>query len=403
MTATTGRPPAEAAVARGNARIEGVDLARGLALLGMMAVHVFPTFAHGGQPTVATVVAGGRSAATFVLVAGVGLALASGGRRVVRGTDRRAFSAGLAVRAVLVAAIGLLLGPLDSVDVILPVYGVMFLLALPVLGLRPRVLVLLAGALVATGPVLLVVAARAGWDFDIQDLTPQLLVTRPVDLLAQLFVTGAYPIVGYLAYLLVGIAIGRLDLRSRRVAWSLLLGGVTLAAVARLVALLLLGPLGGLDRLIAQSGWHRSPARVGGLLLWSPSQEPSWWYLALASPHANTQLDLLHTLGSAMAVLGAALLLCRSAALRRWLRPVAAAGAMTLTLYTAHVVVLAAVDLPSAVLYVLLVAAALLFAVGWGRRHRRGPLEGLVASAAGRARRAVLERRPPGRPRIAAP
>jgi uncharacterized membrane protein YeiB len=76
---------------------------------------------------------------------------------------------------------------------------------------------------------------------------------------------------------------------------------------------------------------------------------------------------------------------------------------MTLTLYTAHVVVLAAVDLPSAVLYALLVAAALLFAVGWGRRHRRGPLEGLVASAAGRARRAVLERRPPGRPRVAAP
>jgi uncharacterized membrane protein len=76
------------------ARVGGVDVARGLALLGMFAVHVLPTFTGDGGPTTATVIAGGRSAATFVLVAGIGLAFVSGGRRAVRGAERIGVGAG---------------------------------------------------------------------------------------------------------------------------------------------------------------------------------------------------------------------------------------------------------------------------------------------------------------------
>lgn len=45
-------------------RVIGVDVARGIALFGMMAVHVFATFDRHGTPTLATVLAGGRSATT---------------------------------------------------------------------------------------------------------------------------------------------------------------------------------------------------------------------------------------------------------------------------------------------------------------------------------------------------
>ena len=54
--------------------------------------------------------AGGRASALFAVLAGVGLALATGAREPVRGRDGCARSAGIAVRALLVAALGLALG-----------------------------------------------------------------------------------------------------------------------------------------------------------------------------------------------------------------------------------------------------------------------------------------------------
>jgi hypothetical protein len=79
----------------------------------------------------------------------------------------------------------------------------------------------------------------------------------------------------------------------------------------------------------------------------------------------------MHTLGSAMAVLGAVLLITKRRAARRLLWPVGVAGAMTLTIYCAHVLVLGSGLLNDnpLTLYVVSVAAALGFAVLW-RTHR---------------------------------
>jgi hypothetical protein len=75
------------------------------------------------------------------------------------------------------------------------------------------------------------------------------------------------------------------------------------------------------------------------------------------------------------------------------------AGAMTLTIYSAHAFVLRAPmaeDHPLA-LYLLLVAGALVFAVLWNRWMGQGPLERLVGIPADRARQAVLAGRFPAR------
>jgi uncharacterized membrane protein len=379
-------------------RVIGVDVARGLALFGMMATHVFDTFNDDGTPTAATVIASGRSAATFVLVAGVSLAFMSGGRTVVHGRDRTAVAASLTVRALLIGAIGLALGyaQVYQLNVILPYYALLFLLAIPLLGLPPLVLAGIAAAVIALGPVLLVATAGAGLPYAGSSADPTLgiLVHDPLGLLIQLLVTGSYPVVVYLAYLCAGLAIGRLDLRSRRLACWLLAGGLALAVTARIVSAVLLYPLGGLAQLISQSGTQGDPVRAAQLLLWQPDQGASWWYLALPSPHANTPVDLMHTLGSAMAVLGAALLLTRVPAAARLLRLVAVAGSMTFTLYCAHLLLIATGVLQddNVLLYVLMVVGALAFALLWRRRFGQGPLERLVAVAAGHARWAVADR-----------
>ena len=140
------RPP-------GRAHVRGVDLARGAAVLGMFAAHVGP---DPDQPAGQLLsVTQGRSAALFVFLAGVSLALISGGpARSARPAMRRS-RIKIAARAGVLLIAGLSLTSLNpGVDVILPTYAVLFLLALPLLRLRPRTLALLAGALAAGGPVL---------------------------------------------------------------------------------------------------------------------------------------------------------------------------------------------------------------------------------------------------------
>jgi uncharacterized membrane protein YeiB len=376
-------------------RILGVDVARGLALLGMMAVHVYDS---DGPPSLAETMAGGRAAATFAFVAGVSLTFLSGGRTPLLGPGRTAAAAGIAVRGGLIAVIGLLLAKLDATDVILAFYGLMFLLAIPFLGLRSRALALLAVGFAVLGPVLLVLTSGHGLPYEGEDVSPTLtmLVTDPVGMLAVLLLTGAYPVVAYLSYLFAGVAVGRLDLSSRHVARLLLGGGLTAAVLAKLGSAVLLYPLGGLQRLIQIHQLHTengmSPEQQ---VLWdAPAQDSTWWHLALSSPHTNTPLDLLHTGGAAMAVLGAALLLTRRPVVARLLRPVAAAGALTLTLYSAHILILAT-DLPEnepvAALLVMMVGS-LAFAVLWLRLYGQGPLERIVTGTAGATRRRVAAR-----------
>ncbi|MGW2521710.1 heparan-alpha-glucosaminide N-acetyltransferase domain-containing protein [Streptomyces sp. NPDC001617] len=375
-------------------RIAGVDTARGLALLGMFSAHVYGAFTDAGSPTPAWMLAGGRSAATFALMAGVGLAFTTGGRRPVVG--RGAYAA-VAVQALLIGLAGLLLGYASraadlDVDVILAFYALLFLIALPLLRLRPRTLILLSLALAAAAPlalhVLRGVLPEPAFDGD-PVLTD--VFTNPLGLLSDLLMHGDYPVLAWTAYLCAGLAVGRLDLTSKTVAKRLLAGGLALAACAWLTATALLQWFGGLWHLWRAEFPHTPWRDARGEVLWDTPDGSTWWSLLSRAPHSTSPFDMLQTLGSAAALLGAALLLTRFTSARRALAPVAAAGSMPLTLYCAHVLVLATgvLDDSPDLLYGLLVAGALLFAVGWRRFLGRGPLEALVATGAKRARRAA--------------
>jgi uncharacterized membrane protein len=217
---TRGAPQPE------NSRIIGIDVARGLALAGMVAVHVFPTFDSDGGASIATAFTSGRAAAVFATMAGVGLAMVTGRRRPVSGGARIAASAGLVVRALLLGLIGLLLGYVTvagglDVYVILPYYAVMFLLAVPLLGTRPQTLAVISVLLAAAAgfAILTTVGDVANPSRGI-DPTIGDVVAHPVGMLVLLLVGGAYPAVLWLAYICAGLAMGRLDLSSKRVAGS---------------------------------------------------------------------------------------------------------------------------------------------------------------------------------------
>ncbi|MUN63744.1 DUF1624 domain-containing protein [Kocuria sediminis] len=395
------------AAAAGTRRLTGIDAARGLALIGMVSIHILPAWdPETFEPTAQWTVFAGRSAALFAFLAGVSLAFSSGGRTPHTGRAMRATRAGILVRALLITGLGLAINPLipgTTVEEIpavniLVYYGAFFLLAIPFLRVSARALFAWAAFFAVTGPVLthllrdtLPVAA---------DLNPGLadLVADPAASTAHLLLTGTYPALPYLTYLLAGLAVGRLDLAGIRTQAGLLVSGVGLALIAWFASWVLILQAGGYDQLMTHTP-ALSEDMIDDVIVWGPDPilpTTTWWWLAIAGPHTNTPLALALGLGSAMGALGACLLLARR--LGTWLLPLSAMGAMTLTLYSAHLLALSTevhYDQPY-LWFAVQVGIAALFAIAWQRALGQGPLERVVGRCVKLTRRAVLggHRRP---------
>jgi uncharacterized membrane protein len=401
VTALTTRPaPARRESAPAGSRLLGMDATRGLAVLGMMAVHALYDTNADGSPTEVYLVSGGRSAATFAVLAGVGIAFTTGRRQVQIGPDATRATASMLTRALVVGLIGLALGYTDAgiASVILPYYALMFMLAIPLVLLPTRVLILAAAVLGAGMPVLSQLIRPGLPAPALLNPTFTQLLTDPLGLLSELALTGYYPALPWMTYLCVGIAVGRTRLTSPRVAAGLLAVGAVLAVAASAASRWLLGPLGGLGRIAAAT----PPAELAGrpnvadfVTLYPEGVTPTttWWWLATDAPHSSTPLDLAQTIGSSLALLGAMLLLGHiiwppaARVIGAVLRPLAAVGALTLTVYTLHVVFMnSSLDQfgPMAG-YLMQVVVAVLFAVGWRLAVGRGPLESIVRVLAGRA------------------
>ena len=382
---STGTTPAS------RSRVVGVDVARCVALLGMMATHVLDSRDPDGTLSASQWLAGGRASAFFAVLAGVSLAMVTGRTTPVRGDERAARSAGILVRALLIGIIGLGLGTLDSdLAIILTYYAVLFIFAIPFLGLRAPVLFALAAGWIVAAPIAshlvrpsLPEEGYASPAFDQLGETGRLL--------AELTLTGYYPAVPWLAYVLVGLGLGRLDLSDRRVQGWMIGLGAYLAVAATVVSRALTerasvqealvsdppfaGPFEQLFDQIAEGTFGTTP--TGG----------AWQWLLVVAPHSGTPFDLAQTIGSALLVLGCCLVVvdllpdvgARVAML------LFGAGTMTLTLYSLHVVMYTPLLPPAEEpqtfrWHVLVVLTIGLTAVAAGMR---GPLEKSVAVVAG--------------------
>ncbi|GHJ61394.1 hypothetical protein NOK12_39120 [Nocardioides sp. OK12] len=374
-------------------RLVGVDLARCLALLAMMATHLLAQRDPDGALSTSAWLFSGRASALFAVLAGLSLALMTGRTRPLRGRARATRSAGLAVRALLVALVGLALGEVDSgIAVILTHYGLLLLMGLLVVGLGARSLALLAAAWVVLGPVLAQVVRP--------ELPPRGYASpsfeqlaEPGRLVSELLFTGYYPMASWFAYLLVGLALGRLDLAALRRRTLLLLavagGGLAVATTwvshaltARADVLSALLP-----RVVARRGTEAADRQLrelveGGLYGQTPVDGP-WQWLLVVAPHSTTPFDLAQTIGSSLLVVGLCLLLVRllEPGAVRAVAVASGAGAATLSLYSLHVLMTSDLLWPpdssagTVVQYVVVLGAgALLVATG-----RRGPLEAAVA------------------------
>lgn len=379
----------------GDKRLLGLDAARGLAVLGMFAVHVGPDPYRSGAGYL-LVAAEARSSALFVLIAGFSLALSRA---------RTTLSPALLWRRTLLRCACLLLLGLGLASlrpgflVILSFYAVYFLAAEPLLRLRTPQLAAVAAASVVLGPVLsYLLGPVVGFDTAAHGEVPTLAdLASPTGLgtaLDQLLLTGGYPALTYLPYLLVGLLLARLAHPQRPAAhWlPVACAGIAAATAGYAGAWLAIERCGGRQRLLASIAVHQpwalpTPDPVHAVLAAQEGAIPttSWHWLLIAEPYSQTPLEILGNAGTGCALIALAVAVARLPAAARLLRPLADVGTMALTLYVAHGLVLAlAFDLEdqggSWSLLAGFTAAAVLGAAAWQHLWRdsplrRGPLE----------------------------
>ena len=392
-----GRPP----------RILGLDVARGLAILGMAGAHVGTTDAFDwGDPTTWTDLVHGRSSILFALLAGVSIALMTG-RDVLPERERLpGIRLNLVGRGAVIFVIGLALELLNTpIAVILTLYGLLYVAVIPVLRWRPRQLLLGAAVLALAGPALLALISA--------------VALQPFGAGIGFVLYGTYPITVWLALVLGGMALGRLRVQEVRTAVVALVVGVVLAAIGYGLGALGAGAgLGGTESIVSSTSEDSGSGSLDSLPSESldslPAESlssfipddvmpPSGWESypeALAAsdplgsvvravfavdPHSGGTAEILGSGGFALAVIALCLLLSRPL---RWpLLPLGALGSMPLTAYSLHGVSVVLVAGPGGFIadnsfWGLTAGALLVVTTLWAMFVGRGPLERLVGKGA---------------------
>lgn len=333
-------------------RLAGIDLARGLAVFGMFAAHLLvidpfdPT-----QPLTWLDVVNGRSSILFATVAGVSIALMTGragsaGTQPLSGRSLTVARRRLAVRAAILWAIGMMLSaPGVPVFVILQAYGILFLLALPLVRLSVRTLWMLAASIALVVPWVL------------PSIDTALLNAGEVGGDLVLLLGWQYPFPLWAAFMIAGLAAARSDLRAWRTQVALVAAGATCAIVA-----------------LAASAFSSVPrgSYLGRVL----SDEA----------HSGGVFEAVGSGGFALAVIGLCLLICRTP-MRVAVLPIRAVGGMPLTAYVGQIVAwgiwasLSLGDVHDLAGFRALqpfwpfVLATLVFCTAWAVFLGRGPLE----------------------------
>ncbi|MGV0349093.1 heparan-alpha-glucosaminide N-acetyltransferase domain-containing protein [Corynebacterium sp. 23_3061] len=396
-------------------RLPGIDVARALAILGMIAAHVAagPSSVSIMDPSTYPALVHGRPAVLFALLAGVSISLMTGrGERPTSVNGVQGIRLKLIGRALAIFLIGLVLEQLGTgISIILTFYGVLYAVALPFVWAKTRTLIIVGTCLGVVGPSLLAI---------IQYLLPKGNASPTIGLVLG----GVYPLPVFWGILLLGMVLGRLHLQSTRALAGLVAVGVCASAIGYGV-----GSMWGNDE-EPKNGWINQDDRNG-------TSQPDWsavisklkkqkaqqsdgvqpkdqtaqssggsasdegiesrwgqyWdaldstkelkdslkrSLVDSAPHSGGTAEFVGSGGFALIVVALCQLIVSRA--RRWFIPIAVTGAMPLTIYTAHVIIVFAVGGPAGTvvsnpLYWSLVIGSIVFANVWMAFFGRGPLE----------------------------
>ena len=343
-------------------RLAGLDFARFIAFVGMVIVNfkiVMGAEQGAGLLQILTQGLEGRAAATFVVLAGIGLGLSA-----KRGKLEHTLTLTVK-RALFLLVLGLLNMLIFDAD-ILHYYAFYFLFGALLLSQNSARLV---SAIVAINVVsltlLLALDYEAGWDFNSYTYPD---FWSPAGFIRNLFYNGWHPVLPWLSFMLFGMVLSRLPLEKHSTQWLLLTGGLAAVATAEFTAGQLRPLLSAIDPQLAD--------------------------LATTAALPPTPLYVVAGMGVASLVISLCLLASPWLARSGMLTVFAPAGRQTLTLYIGHIIVgmgvleafnlLGGQSASTALLAALIFClVSTLYALLWSRHFKRGPIEFLMRKLAG--------------------
>jgi uncharacterized membrane protein YeiB len=349
-------------------RLEGIDLARALAMLGMLVEHTlqYPTI----RPHSVLFAFYGRSAPLFVLLAGVGVSLAT--------REHRPFSRAMVIaRAPFLLIIGMA-ATLFADGIILQSFALFFVVGGCTCRLPRRALAWLSGVFLIAGPLVLTGMRQHNMIriFGTQNDVGFHAFTQPLHFLNGM-VVEYYPLAIWLGFFFLGMWLGRGDVSTAESGTRLF----RFAAPAAVLAFTI--------------GWWGArafgpPPQFFDL---SPPLPLSWSQNWTTYGFSESLGWAISSALVAVAVTGACIWLIAAAPrVARACKPLVALGAMSLSFYLLHGVYLGtlwrnvAPHLTHVLTYFLASVAFWLvfafFAQLWFRVFKRGPVESVLYAGA---------------------
>lgn len=318
-------------------RMLAIDLARFIALIGMMAAHLLAPFLETAWLETIT---SGFPSTLFAVLGGFGVVFTT--RRYLEAHQRTAATVAVATRGLVVAGIGVVMEafPDHSIAVILVYYGVTLVVGSFLILLPPLPLAILLSTLAIAGPLALpkIRQATQGW---VSEGT--LDYSSPHTLILSLFFTGIYPVVTWTVYLGVGIAVARIFIHAstpgQRITSAAIAAGIGATAVV-LSEVVTRIRLAHIVPTLAQ--WNNTTdTAITQFFRENAIGAPfsgGWNALLIATPHSGTTADIARTGGGAIVLISFLTILCAYVVtVPVWLRPFATLGSIPLTAYTLHI------------------------------------------------------------------
>lgn len=351
-------------------RIVGIDVARALAVFGMIIVNFKMVLGQEGEGWLHSFsgVLDGKAAATFVVLAGVGIAFMTNSS--YPNFDKRI---GLKIlkRAVFLFVIGLsyiLIWPAD----ILHFYGIYMMITLLLIKSKPITILLTALAFILVYPILMfALPYDIGWDFSTYEYDGFWTLTG---FMRNLFYNGFHPVMPWTAFMLLGLWFGRQDLHNtifiKKVTWI----SLSIFLFIKIVSVSLISLLSQSDQGIA--------AELTQIIGTSP-MPPLPFYMVSGSSFA-------------LFVISCCILISRKFEGNSIINVLMKVGQLALTFYVAHVVIgmglveevsgipLGTFDLEFSILYALVfILICITFTIIWTKYKKVGPLEWVLRKLTG--------------------
>jgi len=197
-------------------RIIGIDIARALAVIGMIIVNFKVVLGENGLSWVKSFASAfeGKAAATFVVLAGVGLALMT--NSALRNNDSQKLKTAkikISKRASFLFIVGLSYTVIWPAD-ILHFYGIYMLVILLLLTCNEKTILTSAIALILLYPLTIGFwNYEKGWNFDTLEYLDFWTFSG---FFRNLFFNGFHPVIPWTSFMLFGFWFGKQDLKNNR-------------------------------------------------------------------------------------------------------------------------------------------------------------------------------------------